>query len=117
MKRDVLRVTMRGNECAINAHFFLKSRVESRCDIRTFLRKKPATPKNMIGPTIRKLRHAQRTKVTQEDLVGRLAVRGVSLDRTALLRIESRARKITDYEALAIADALHVTIEQLFQRS
>jgi len=54
--------------------------------------------------------------VTQEDLVARLEVRGIRLDRTALVRIESRQRGITDLEMLAIASALRVPVERFFQK-
>ena len=53
-------------------------------------------------------------QVTQDDLAGRLSARGVSLDRSAVSRIESRERYVMDYEALAIAAALKVSIEWLF---
>ena len=70
--------------------------------------------KNAIGPTIRKLRLSQRTRVTQEDLAGRLAVSGISIDRSAIARIEKGERHVLDIEALAIAKAFRVPIEQLF---
>ncbi len=68
----------------------------------------------MIGPAVRKLRLAQRTLVTQQDLAGRLAAKGVQLDRSALARIESGDRLVKDMEALAIAAALRVPIQELF---
>lgn len=76
--------------------------------------KKSANQKNIIGGTIRELRLAQRTKVSQQDLAGRLAARGVIIDRSAIARIESGERFVSDYEALAIAHALKVPIERLF---
>jgi transcriptional regulator with XRE-family HTH domain len=52
--------------------------------------------------------------VTQEDLAGRIAARGVDLDRSAISRIESGSRYVMDYEAQAIARALKVSVGWLF---
>jgi len=53
-------------------------------------------------------------QVSQEDLAGRLAARGVLLDRSAVSRIESQTRYVMDYEAKAIARALKVPVGWLF---
>lgn len=71
--------------------------------------------KNMIGPAVRKLRMAQRIPVTQEDLSGRLAARGIQIDRSALARIESGRRLVRDSEVYALAAALRVPIAVLFE--
>jgi HTH-type transcriptional regulator, cell division transcriptional repressor len=65
---------------------------------------------------VRELRLTQRTVVSQQDLAGRLAARGISIERSAIARIESGERYVLDYEALAIAKAFHVPIEQLFSK-
>lgn len=52
--------------------------------------------------------------VSQDDLAGRLARRGVVMDRSAISRIENRTRYVMDYEARAIAQALKVTIAWLY---
>lgn len=71
-------------------------------------------PKNVIGPTIRKLRYASRVPLSQEALVAKLQIRGISLDRSALARIESQERLVRDVEILALAKALQVPVERLF---
>ena len=71
-------------------------------------------PKNLIGPAIRRIRLAQRTPITQQDLSARLATRGVTLDQSAIARIECGERGVSDIEAVAIAKALRVPIEKLF---
>lgn len=76
--------------------------------------KKPGKLKNIIGAAIRELRRAQKPSVSQQDLAGRLAARGVEIDRSAIARIESGERFVADYEALAIAHALKVPIERLY---
>ena len=43
-----------------------------------------------------------------------LAVRGISLDRSAISRIENRERYLMDYEISAIARSLKVSVGWLF---
>lgn len=70
--------------------------------------------RNLIGPRLRKLRLAQNPKVTLEDLAGRLAARGVQLDRSAIGRIETKKRYVLDYELKAIGDSLRIDIREFF---
>ena len=79
--------------------------------------KKTATIKarNLIGRRIRCERLAQKPAVTLEDLAGRLAARGVYLDRSAIGRIENQKRYILDYEIKAVADALRVSVLDFFR--
>jgi HTH-type transcriptional regulator, cell division transcriptional repressor len=78
--------------------------------------KKTATlsGRNLIGPKLRKLRLAKKPQITLEDLAGRLAARGVHLDRSAIGRIENQKRYVLDYELKAIADALRLSAVDLF---
>lgn len=78
-------------------------------------RSKSASPRNLIGPRIRAVRLAARPPVTQEDLVARLARLGVYLDRTAVARMENNSRFIRDYEIVAIAKCLRVSVASLFE--
>jgi hypothetical protein len=64
----------------------------------------------VIGTRLRELRSKQKPEVTLEDLAGRLAARGVTLDRSAIGRIENHNRYVLDYELKALvfnALALH----------
>lgn len=70
--------------------------------------------RNLIGPKLRKLRLAKTPQITLEDLAGRLAARGVHLDRSAIGRIENQKRYVLDYELKAIADALRLSVVDLF---
>lgn len=72
--------------------------------------------KNLVGPSIRAIRLRQRFPVSQDDLAGRVAARGIALDRFAIGKIELGKRYVLDYEALAIAKALKVPIELLYKR-
>ena len=78
------------------------------------MKKSPKKSKNLVGEVVRKLRLAAQPRITQDDLVARLEVKGLHLDRTSLLRIECGERKITDIEMLAIAAALRVPVATLF---
>ena len=73
-----------------------------------------AQARNEIGPRIRQARLRCQPPVSQDDLAGKLAARGVYLDRTAVSRIESQSRYLMDYEISAIARALKVTVASLF---
>ncbi len=68
--------------------------------------------RNAVGSQIRKLR--QQSKITQEDLAGRVAAQMITLDRTAIYRIETGTRAVTDIELIALAKALKVSIGDLF---
>ncbi|MCL1858659.1 MAG: helix-turn-helix transcriptional regulator [Oscillospiraceae bacterium] len=69
--------------------------------------------KNIIGGNIRQLR--RKMKLTQEQLAARLQVAGYELDRLAIVRIEADNRFIADYEVKALAGALNVSIEKLYE--
>ena len=77
----------------------------------------PDTPgqRNIIGKRIREARTLG--NVSQEELAARLAIRGIYFDRSAISRMEAQKRFIRDYEILAIADSLKISIDWLFGRS
>jgi len=66
--------------------------------------------KNLIGDKVKHARLKSNPKITQKDLLARLAVRGLELEKTAISKIESKKRPVTDRELVAIADALNVSI-------
>lgn len=70
--------------------------------------------RNLIGERIRKARLACKPAVTQDNLVGRLAARGITIDQTAISRIENQTRYLMDYEIAAIARSLKVSVGWLF---
>jgi hypothetical protein len=70
--------------------------------------------RNLIGARVRKVRMACKPPVTQDDLAGRLAARGITIDQTAVSRIENQTRYLMDYEIAAIAKALKVSVAALF---
>lgn len=70
--------------------------------------------RNIIGFRVRKARLQIAPPVSQDDLAGRLARRGVVMDRSAISRIENRTRYIMDYEAKALAQSLKVSVAWLY---
>ncbi len=66
--------------------------------------------RNLIGERLRLARLKAKPKITQLDLLARLAVRGVELEKTAISKIEAKTRPVTDIELVAISDALGISI-------
>jgi transcriptional regulator with XRE-family HTH domain len=73
-----------------------------------------APQRNIIGKRVRQARFSIKPEVTQEDLAGRMAARGVFMDRTAISRIELQERYVMDFEAKALAQCLKVTVAWLY---
>ena len=69
--------------------------------------------RNIIGNRIREFRI--NAGITQEDLAARLNVLDINIDRPMISKIENCSREIVDYEIKAIAKALKVSIEDLFE--
>ena len=70
--------------------------------------------RNVVGKRIRQARLKYSPAVSQDDLAGRLAARGIILDQTAISRVENQTRYLMDYEIAAIAKALKVSVGWLF---
>lgn len=66
--------------------------------------------RNLIGDRVKQAREKAKPKITQLDLIARLAVRGIDLEKTAISKIEAKTRPVTDKELVEIADALGVGI-------
>lgn len=71
------------------------------------------TAKNIVGARVKAIRLALRPACSQSDLSGRLAARGVRIDRSAIARLERGQRYVMDYELIALAQALRVPIGKL----
>jgi transcriptional regulator with XRE-family HTH domain len=69
--------------------------------------------KNIAGKQIKAARLRMKPVVTQEDLAGRLAARGISIGRVGITKIENGDRYLLDYELKAIAQALKVPLTEL----
>lgn len=73
-----------------------------------------AKRKNLVGGRVRQARYRLEPKVSQDDLSGRLARQGVTIDRAGISKIESFERYVLDYEAAALAKALRVSVAWLY---
>jgi transcriptional regulator with XRE-family HTH domain len=69
--------------------------------------------RNITGKRIRQIRIEK--GLTQEQLAARLHIQEINMDRSNIPRIEHQTRELLDYEIKAIANALGVTIEDLFK--
>jgi transcriptional regulator with XRE-family HTH domain len=69
--------------------------------------------RNIVGSRVRKAR--KESKITQMDLVARLQVLGIKIDRPAISKLESGSRPVSDIEVAAIAKILKVPISWLFE--
>lgn len=69
---------------------------------------------NIVGYRVRQARLKAKPPITQEDLAARLQVQGlIYIDQAKISRIESGARPVYDYEVVALAQALRVSINWL----
>jgi len=73
--------------------------------------------KNVIGERVRLARLAMRPRVSQDDLSGRLAAKGIQITQTGISKLENRRRYVMDYEVIAIARALRVSVSWLYGES
>jgi len=69
--------------------------------------------KNIVGPRVRKAR--KESQVTQMELAAQLQLLGISIDRSAIAKLESGRRPASDIELAAIAKVLKVPISWLFE--
>lgn len=67
-----------------------------------------AAAKNLVGARVRLARQEFSGHLTQDQLSGRLAALGMSLDRAAVAKIELGLRRVYDFEVVALAEALKV---------
>jgi transcriptional regulator with XRE-family HTH domain len=68
--------------------------------------------KNIIGVRIKTAR--KESHVSQMELAAKLQVLGIMIDRSAIAKVETGRRPITDIEIAAISRILNVQIEWLF---
>lgn len=73
------------------------------------------TYKNIIGYQVRRLRNMM--NLSQNQLAARLQRCGLDIDRSRLSKIESRLVYVSDYEQIFFAEALKVSIEELYPES
>ena len=70
--------------------------------------------RNIIGNRVKLARKKAIPQITQKDLVARLQLEGLQIERVAISKIETGYREVTDVEIVALAKSLGVTIGWLF---
>ena len=70
---------------------------------------------NLVGKKVKKYRIER--EMRQQELSERLETYAIYVCRGSISRIEGRRRTVTDYELKALAAALEVSIEDLFEES
>ena len=75
------------------------------------LRAQPLGSKNLVGARVEAARKSQGIK--QKELLAQLQVRGVDLNASGLSKLEGQLRSVTDFELLALADILNVSLRWL----
>jgi hypothetical protein len=70
--------------------------------------KRKHSRKNIAGRRVATARRAFKPALTQDALSGRLAQRGIQLDRAAIARIENGLRYVLDYELKGLGEVLGV---------
>jgi hypothetical protein len=69
--------------------------------------------RNLIGKRVREARRLHSPALTQDQLSGKLAAKGVQLDRVAIAKIETGIRSVFDFEVKGFAAALKVEVNWL----
>lgn len=69
--------------------------------------------KNIVGLRVRKAR--KESKITQMELAAQMQLLGITIDRSAIAKIESGRRPVSDIEIAAISRILKVSIALLFE--
>lgn len=77
-------------------------------------RKNPPGNKNIIGTKVVALRKAKNIK--QKDFLAKLQTVGLDISATSLSRLEGQYRLVQDYEIVAIAKALDISVEELLRK-
>jgi transcriptional regulator with XRE-family HTH domain len=71
--------------------------------------------KNIIGPHLKAAR--VNSRYTQQELSNKLEIMAVYIDRASISKIERQKRIVTDYELVALAKVLKVSINWLLEHT
>jgi transcriptional regulator with XRE-family HTH domain len=69
--------------------------------------------KNIVGKRVREARKQANPPITQKDLVARLQVLGLKVDQSTISKIEQGIRPVSDFEVVAFAKALKISVAWL----
>lgn len=73
------------------------------------------SPRNIVGPVVRKLR--QEKGLTQAQLVAKLNIRGWDVSRDIIARIEGQVRWVADFEISKLAAGLGIEATELLRQA
>lgn len=73
--------------------------------------------KNIVGRRIAERRASLQPPITQDALSGKLARIGIQLDRAAIAKIETNQRCVYDFELMALAETLGVSVDWLLDNA
>lgn len=71
--------------------------------------------RNICGDRIREA--SQRARLSQSDLCRALQLAGVTVERDVISRIENGSRFVADFEVMAVAEILDVSVDWLLGKS
>ena len=72
-------------------------------------------PRNLIGPTVRKLRYAR--GLSQPQMAALAQRHGWDIGRDVIAKIETQVRWVADVELVALAEILSVPVHKLCPKS
>ena len=75
------------------------------------VRKQPLGTRNIAGARVEMRR--KEIGMKQKDLLTQLQIKGIDLNASGLSKLEGQLRSVNDYELIAIAETLGVTINWL----
>lgn len=78
------------------------------------IRKQALGTRNICGAKVEQRRKAIGMK--QKDLLTQLQIKGIDLNASGLSKLEGQLRSVNDYELVAIAETLGVTINWLLEK-
>lgn len=81
---------------------------------RVRLRKQELGNRNLVGARVELARKNQGMK--QKELLAQLQVSGVDMNASGLSKLEGQVRHVTDFELVALADILNVSVDWLLGR-
>lgn len=78
------------------------------------MRTQPLGDKNIVGKRVEEKRKSIGMK--QKDLLIRLNAKGIDINSSGLSKLEGQMRSVTDFELVALAEVLGVSIDWLVGR-
>ena len=79
------------------------------------LRKQALGNRNLIGARVEQARKELGMK--QKELLAQLQVNGVDMNASALSKLEGQMRSVNDFELVALANILNVSVDWLLGRA